>query len=146
MSRMCWLRRCVPFFFLWVARCRWFWTSTSSEDVMLARGYFRKPCARLIWDIAAMLSVGQLQLDLLDERTNPPFAKYALLHFSFRFTTNCLSPFLPPERFRRIGLTTFLAYSANLSHPSRKLEVPSDSEAPSTDFESKPHLFKSQPS
>ena len=44
-------------FFLWVARCRCFFFS-SSEDVVLRRGSSRKSWLHFIWDLAATLSVG----------------------------------------------------------------------------------------
>jgi len=55
----------------------------------------------------------------------------------FPLFQNRLLTFFPPQNgFRRIGLTPFLAYSLDPSHPSRNLAVASDPETPSIDFES----------
>ncbi|KIM49897.1 hypothetical protein M413DRAFT_439023, partial [Hebeloma cylindrosporum] len=42
----------------------------------------------------------------------------------------------PQNGFRRVGLTPFLAYSPEPSHPSHSLPIESDPETPSIDFES----------
>ena len=90
----------------------------------------------------AMLSAGQLQLDLLRTRSNGCknrrlallfIAKYALLPF---FHNYLLTLFPPQNGFRRIGLTPFLAYSPDPSHASRKITIASDPETPSVEFES----------
>ena len=92
------------FFVLWIARCQWFWMS-SSEDLVLACGCFRKPWVRLMWDIAAMLSVCQLQSDILRTRPNgwkdqaaitTFYRKVCSLFFSL-FHNWLLIPFPPPR-------------------------------------------------
>lgn len=55
---------------------------------------------------------------------------------SFLLFHNYLSPYLPQNGFRRIGLAPFLTYFPDPSHASRKIAVTSDPETPSVDFES----------
>ena len=156
MSRMCWLRRCVPFFFLWVARCRWFWTSDSFRrhgvgswllQKILSTSHMGYNGRAFCWPTRIGSTTNNA------EWMNEQAAITALLHFVAEYALlripSCSTIIYLPSFFPRTASahrTQPPCLPSDSSHPSRKFAVASEPETPSWTSSPPTRHPRSQPS